>query len=99
MFFFLSLLLILFQKQFCCNCPPPGHLEEVTDSQSEGNADREEGTVDGKNERNDKTKMNKWRLQKDQKRREINGKRGQMMESVCYAPSLFLFLSDSDMSI
>lgn len=54
-------------------------------------AEGEEGAVDGKNERNDKTEMNKWRLRKDKKGGEIN--RGGVMESVC--PPLFfsLFLS------
>lgn len=36
----------------------------------------EEGAVNGKNERNDKTEMNKWRLRKDKKGGEINEGRG-----------------------
>lgn len=46
-------------------------------SQGEGDAEGEEGAVDGKNERNDKKEMNKWRLRKEKKGGgEINGSAG-----------------------
>lgn len=65
--------------------------------------------MDGKNERNDKTEMNKWRLRKERKGGEINGGVGGGVNDgkcVCYAPlslslslSVCLSLSHSDMSI
>lgn len=59
-------MLLLFQKDLCPNCPVPGHLAEVTVSQAGETMQRErEGAPDGKNGRNYKKAMNKWRQKKE----------------------------------